>query len=91
MYQVETSETKTFDFKVNDAIYSVPLFEFMPLKVLIAYKDMAKGNPDGVEIAQWVAENIFEPYAPGCTELLTVGQVVGLIEAYVNASGDLGE
>lgn len=91
MYQVETAESKTFDFKVNDAIYSVPLFECLPLKVLIAYKDMAKQNPDGIEIAQWVAENIFEAYAPGCTEMLTVGQISGLIEAYVNASSDLGE
>jgi hypothetical protein len=91
MYEINTGETSTFDFSVDGKAYSVPTFESMPYKTLKDFREFTRGDVSGVDIAAWAVEHVFEAYAPGCTENLTVGQLYGLVDAYTKSQDELGE
>ena len=82
MYQIETGESHTFEFAVDGEKYAIPTFDGLPYKLLKEYREYSKGDVNGADIAMWAIDNIFEAYAPGCTDKLTIGQMYGLIDAY---------
>lgn len=84
MFAIETGEIRTFEFSVDGKAYSIPVLDAMPYTLLKEFRNYTKGNVDGVDVALWAVEHIFEAYAPGCTEKLTMGQLYALVDAYVD-------
>lgn len=90
MYEIVSGESTTFEFSVDGEKYAVPTFDALPYSMLREFRDYAKGDVSGADISLWAIDNIFERFAPGCTEKLTIGQLYGLVDAYVKVER-LGE
>ena len=81
MFEFETVEPRKFEFAVNGERYSVPLMDGLPWALMESFAEVRQSE-DGVKMTKWFIDNVFEAYAPGSTEELTVGQITELLTAY---------
>lgn len=89
MFTIETGEVKPFEFSVDGKEYSVPMFGDLGYQTMREFVTFSK-DAAGTDVIWWFIENVFEKYAPGCSENLTANNVAQLVEAYSEAS-NLGE
>lgn len=89
MFTIETGETRTFEFSIDGKEYEVPLLSELPIPTVKEFLEVRK-SADGAEAAIWLAENVFEAYAPGCTEHLKTSELAALVGEYAKESS-LGE
>lgn len=94
IYKIAANEAKTFEFQIEgsgDTVYSVPLLSQLPISMLLKaqkyYKDIHDDEQDldVLEFFEFLGE-IFNPYAPGVIESLSVEQAALLFQAYQEAS-----
>lgn len=89
MFTLEKKEPEQFLFKIADAEYSVPKLNDLPYTVLEGLAD-ARNAEDGIAVLKWYVSEIFERYAPGCTEGLSFSDMYALLTAY-DAACNVGE
>ena len=90
MYQVEGVKKKPFEFKIGKETYSVPAMGDLPFPVLLEFGKIQRRGAQGIEITEFMVENIFNRFAPGALDNLTVSQVSDLLAAY-NEFSEAGE
>lgn len=96
MFVVEKQKQQTFDFQIEGLkkIHKVPLINNLPMEYIKKARNLTSDNEEET-LARTMdfTDEIFEEYAPGVIDKLTVEQYQLLIEAYFSANGDvtLGE
>lgn len=88
MYVVEDLEPKSFEFKIKNKKYSIPLFQYMPYTVMLDLQkkiNEAMEADDKMQLLELVS-TIFEEYAPDALEKLTTKQFSDLMGAYFEAN-----
>ena len=84
MFAIEKNEPELFYFAISDEKYSVPKVDYLPYQIIEGLYD-AKNAQDGIAVMNWFVREIFEKYAPGCTEGLTFKNIQDLLTAYDSA------
>lgn len=93
MFTLEKDVTEYFDFRIGKKIYKVPALKSLPYEDYMTFVGVLRSDGDemkNVDVTN-VIVGIFEKYAPGCTDGLTVSQVAQLVGAYTNGNEELGE
>ena len=98
MLEFDTQEKKrTFDFTVDGVLYQVPTLDSFPVDEVAEfvrdYKQESKADRDAADDkANSYVRAIFDEYAPGVCERLTMGQYTMLVQGYMRAASvDAGE
>lgn len=87
MFTLDSPKVQTFDFKIGEKVYSVPMANYLPYDLV---RNIPTDRTEVYAVSDWMLAEIFERYAPGCTEGLTVAQITELLTAYDKAC-QLGE
>ena len=89
MFTIEKHEAEEFFFAIGEKKFSVPKLDYLPYTVIAGLAD-AKNAEDGIAVMNWFISEVFEKYAPGCTDGLTFGDIQTLLTAY-DAACSTGE
>lgn len=89
MFSIETGEVRMFEFSIDGKAYEVPLLSELPIPTVKDFLEVRK-SADGADAAMWLADNVFEAFAPGCTEHLKASDLASLVGEYAKTSS-LGE
>jgi len=93
MYAVENDAGRVFEFSYEGETYSVPARESLPYKTFVRIQELIDGADDKSAAAIAAVTGLFNEYAPGVIDKLTVEQALKLITAYSEAGDEpsLGE
>lgn len=88
MYVVQPDKNTSFNFEIDGQEYSVPFVKHLPLNKMRDHDKTArklKGNDRANFEVEFLAR-VFDDYAPGVTDALTLDQFKDLVDAYVTES-----
>ena len=83
-----------FEFQIGTQTYSMPHVQSLPLAKVLAINEALKGKAGKALQDEMlnVTVDLFDQYAPGVTEMLSMEQFVALAKAYMDGEGEaLGE
>ena len=81
-----------FRFKVGEDEYSMPQVNDLPMADALRIRQrMAEAGDDASDVMAQVAIDLFEQYAPGVVDKLTMGQFKALADAYMGDGEAVGE
>ena len=94
MYTIPKAAPDTFDFQLEgeETVYSVPVLRELPLETVLKAEEL-KDNASDLEALTYI-KSIFDEYAPGAVDRLSVEQFAFLFKAYMgdkNNDTTLGE
>ena len=82
-----------FRFAVGDVVYSIPTIQSLPLPVALEIREQT-ASKTGTELQDallTIMVRLFDQYAEGVTERLTMEQFTALVSAYLGDGEALGE
>lgn len=82
-----------FRFAVGDDVHSIPTIQSLPLPVALEIREQT-ANKTGAELQDAllaIMVRLFDQYAGGVTERLTMEQFTALVSAYLGDGETLGE
>lgn len=90
---VVPDEAPRFEFQVGEDAYSMPQVNDLPLGDALRIKAAVDAaGPEGrADALSKAAVDLFEAYAPGVVERLTVSQFTALVNAYMGNGEAMGE
>jgi len=90
---VVPDEAPRFEFQVGTDTYSIPQVNDLPLGDALRIKAAVDAaGPEGrADALSKAAVDLFEAYAPGVVERLTVSQFTALVNAYMGDGEAMGE
>lgn len=89
MFELESAESRLFEFKVGNREFSIPLMDSLPLVDMMELSAAAEAG--GIESLKGFV-SIFERHAKGAVDMLNVEQFKKLVTAWREAcSVELGE
>ena len=94
MFKLEKPEEDKFEFEHEGTVYSIPSITALPMKTAMSfYRDLAYATSDMQQgsISLEFGAGIFEEYAPGLVEKLSLGEFKELMAAYNGKDISLGE
>lgn len=82
-----------FRFAVGDEVYSIPTIQSLPLPVALEIREQtaSKTGAELQDVLLGIMVKLFDQYAEGVTERLTMEQFTALVSAYLGDGETLGE
>lgn len=92
MFQVPKA-AEPFRFAIGDDVYSIPTIQSLPLPVALEIREQtaSKTGAELQDVLLGIMVRLFDRYAEGVTDRLTMEQFTALVSAYLGDGETLGE